>query len=72
MTGGCFPTEIYFVTGIRPRGQIFHLTGPMRQSIKGYAGRGRNVKGVKIWKLNPPGWRDVSQDYVDEKGYLKW
>ncbi|SFI80108.1 hypothetical protein SAMN05216275_10524 [Streptosporangium canum] len=71
MTDGGFPTEIYFVTGIRARGQLFGSTGPLKLSIQG-SFRGGCAKGVKVWKLDPPGWRDVTNQFLTEEGYKAW
>jgi hypothetical protein len=66
------PTEIYFVTGIHAKGRLYHNTGPLRLSIAGHAGRCRNAKGVKVYKLEPPGWFDVTDRFLTEEGYAKW
>lgn len=71
MTDGGLPTAIYFVTGTTPRGKLFHLTGPLRSHIKGYTGGSGIAWGVKVWKLVPPGWRDVTSKFLDEEGYLR-
>lgn len=73
MTDEGFPTEIYFVTGVHPKGRLYGNTGPLKLSIKGHIGSGTSANGVKVWKFNAAGgWLDVTSEFLDEEGRPKW
>lgn len=68
-----FPTEIWWVTGLRANGWLCTETRYLKLALNWRVKNG-TAKGVKVWQYHGPGgdWCDRTGDFLDENGGKKW